>query len=54
MNDLVIPEGMRVLVPIIILHHSKAFWEDPEVFRPERYLYFHLETLCTFSFSDLD
>eukprot|EP00731_Ephydatia_muelleri_P012083 Em0006g977a len=36
-NDLVIPEGMRVLVPIIILHHSKAFWEDPEVFRPERF-----------------
>ena len=33
---------MKVLIPIIILHHSKAYWEDPEVFKPERYLCFHL------------
>ena len=35
-DDLVIPKGMRVLIPIIVLHHSKVFWENPEEFRPER------------------
>lgn len=25
-DDLVIPKGMRVLIPIIALHHSKVFW----------------------------
>ena len=35
-DDLVIPKGMRVVIPIIALHHSKIFWENPEEFRPER------------------
>ena len=37
-NGIMIPKGLRVLIPIIVLHHSKEFWENPEVFRPERYV----------------
>eukprot|EP00731_Ephydatia_muelleri_P004281 Em0002g457a len=36
-DDLVIPKGMSLVIPIIALHHSKVFWENPEEFRPERF-----------------
>ena len=50
-NGIMIPKGLRVLIPIIVLHHSKEFWENPEVFRPERYMsHISKACLCTFSF----
>ena len=37
MNDLTIPEGVSLFVPIGIIHKSPKYWEDPEKFIPERY-----------------
>ena len=52
-DDLVIPKGTRVLIPIIALHHSKVFWENPEEFRPERCVILHPHhTSATFNFGD--
>jgi cytochrome P450 len=32
-----IEKNTNVLIPIIYLHHSERFWEEPETFRPERF-----------------
>ena len=33
-----IPRNCPILTSIWALHHDKAFWKDPEIFRPERFL----------------
>ena len=37
-GDLMIKKGVNVLFPIWALHHSEDFFQDPEEFRPERFL----------------
>ncbi|XP_061177067.1 cytochrome P450 3A24-like [Saccostrea echinata] len=36
-NGLKIPKGMKIAIPIWILHHSDKLWEDPAKFDPERF-----------------
>ena len=32
----IVPEGTGIIVPIMVLHHDKNIWDEPEKFRPER------------------
>lgn len=34
----VVPEGTDIVVPIMLLHRNDTVWEDPEEFKPERFL----------------
>jgi cytochrome P450 len=36
-NGVIIPEDMIVIVPIKSLHYSSEYWDEPDVFRPERF-----------------
>ncbi len=33
-----IPKGTQIITNLWALHHDPEFWEDPEEFRPERFL----------------
>ena len=33
-----VPEGSLVILPTWVLHRDERFWDDPEQFRPERFL----------------
>ena len=33
-----VPEGSLLVLPTWVLHRDERFWEDPEAFRPERFL----------------
>ena len=33
-----VKQGQQIFVPIYCLHHDPEFWDEPEVFRPERWL----------------
>lgn len=37
-NGLEIPKGMSIVIPILLLHTIDEVWDDPHVFRPERYI----------------
>ena len=37
-SNVVIKKGMRVAIPIIGIHMDPDYYEDPEAFRPERFL----------------
>ncbi|OBJ70564.1 cytochrome P450 [Mycobacterium sp. 1274756.6] len=37
-NGLQLPKGALVMVPILAVHEDPTFYEDPESFRPERFL----------------
>ena len=37
-GKLVVPAGVALHFPITAVHHSRAVWEDPEAFSPERFL----------------
>ncbi|CAL8468141.1 g7680 [Coccomyxa elongata] len=37
-GKLVVPNGVGLHMPITAVHHSSALWEEPEVFKPERFL----------------
>lgn len=32
-----VPAGTDVLIPLYLIHRDPRFWQDPEVFRPERF-----------------
>ena len=38
LGGLFIPKGTRIAVDIYDVHHNPTVWEDPEEFRPERFL----------------
>ncbi|MCA1625526.1 MAG: cytochrome P450 [Acidobacteria bacterium] len=38
-NNYKIPKGALVLVSMYVLHRDERFWEDAEIFKPERWLY---------------
>ena len=46
-GKLVVPAGVALHFPITAVHHSRAVWEDPEAFSPERFLEVHLATSPT-------
>ena len=31
------PAGQDVMISVYNIHHSRAVWDDPEAFRPERF-----------------
>lgn len=33
-----VESGMNIIMPIYLIHHDKNIWENPEEFRPERFL----------------
>jgi len=36
-DGVTIPKGTDITIQIHVMHNSKRFWEDPEVFDPERW-----------------
>ena len=41
-NGLTIPKDASVTIFIQELHYSTEYWDEPDVFRPERYIIYHL------------
>ena len=39
-NGVTIPKGAVIVVPISLLQHSPLYWDDPEKFDPDRYIFF--------------
>ncbi|CAN6452999.1 unnamed protein product [Victoria cruziana] len=38
LGDLIIPEGVRLILPILLIHHDHKLWgDDAEEFKPERF-----------------
>ncbi|CAL1287238.1 unnamed protein product [Larinioides sclopetarius] len=37
-TGIVVEKGMRVMIPIYGMHYDPEFFEDPEIFNPERYV----------------
>uniref|UniRef100_A0A1X7UQC0 Helicase ATP-binding domain-containing protein n=1 Tax=Amphimedon queenslandica TaxID=400682 RepID=A0A1X7UQC0_AMPQE len=37
MNGVTIPEGCRTIIPILKMHMSPEYWDQPEVFNPKRF-----------------
>ncbi|WP_132058147.1 cytochrome P450 [Halorussus amylolyticus] len=37
-GDYAVPEGSLLVLPTWVLHRDDRFWDDPEAFRPERWL----------------
>jgi len=36
-TDFTIPKGTKIIIPIGALHYDEEIWEEPEVFKPERW-----------------
>ena len=34
-----VPAGTRITIPIYLLHRHPKYWDDPETFRPERWIF---------------
>ena len=37
-DNVTIPEGAEIEVPIDLIHHNPEYWPDPYKFDPERYM----------------
>lgn len=33
----VIPKGQQVIIPLVALHYDERFWNNPQVFNPDRF-----------------
>lgn len=49
-DELTIPAGLDVIVPVYALHHDQEAWPDPEVYNPERFRGPAKDTLHPFQF----
>jgi cytochrome P450 len=49
-GDLVIPKGALVVISPYVVHRHRKLWEDPDLFRPERFLPGEREKLDRFQF----
>ena len=36
-DNLTIPKGCHIVIPIHVIHTSSEYWDQPELFKPERY-----------------
>ena len=36
-TDIVIPEGMLAIIPVLGFHNDERYFPEPEVFKPERF-----------------
>ena len=36
-GDVTIPEGVDVIIPMVLIHHMPEYWPKPSKFDPERY-----------------
>ena len=47
-NGVEIPQGMTVNTHIYAVHHDEDYWENPEIYNPERYsMYLYKQQLCS-------
>ena len=49
-NGLKIPCGAEIHVPIMALHHDPRYWENPEIFNPDRFSLDSKKKIRSFSF----
>ena len=38
-NGITFPKGINVKIVVQQLHYSTEYWDEPDIFRPERYVY---------------
>ena len=38
-NGIIFPIKVRTIIAIQQLHYSTEYWDEPDVFRPERYVH---------------
>ncbi|XP_063366403.1 cytochrome P450 6B7-like [Cydia amplana] len=43
-TDITLDPGVKVVIPTKSFHHDPRYWEDPELFRPDR---FHPDNVAT-------
>ena len=48
-NDVTIPQGVSVVIPILVVHKNPLFWPESNKFDPERYNSAHANALCLWS-----
>ena len=45
-NDVTIPQGASVCIPILLVHKNPLFWPEPNKFDPERYIVHTMFVQC--------
>ena len=49
-NGYQFPKDLSVLIPVYSLHHDPKYWDEPEEFRPERFLPGNKESINPFTY----